>query len=356
MRYSHTERIITLASLCLFFSYIENIIPHPLPFLRLGLANIPLLVSLPYLPFSSFMTLALLKAASGAFASGTLFSLFFLLSLSSSVSSALLMFLAKKILKEKVSIYGISLIGGFASSAVQIALSSLYLGHGMMSLFPVLSITSLFTCLITACIAGSFEYENIRTIAYDDEEKKEKPDYLLLSSLVIPLFLTEMIKNTVLLLILFSLILIISALNGRKIRLALYIALYSFAIFSSLFTPRGEVLFSIFSLPVTELSLSDALLRASRLSVEVSLSLLLSRYIKNAGKLSLIVYISTLRINTYNNTEGRIRDKIRKAIEEPDIINVKSNRNKISRFILILILFLFILSFSLDFSFFQGVL
>lgn len=356
MRYSHTERIITLASLCLFFSYIENIIPHPLPFLRLGLANIPLLVSLPYLPFSSFMTLALLKAASGAFASGTLFSLFFLLSLSSSVSSALLMFLAKKILKEKVSIYGISLIGGFASSAVQIALSSLYLGRGMMSLFPVLSITSLFTCLITACIAGSFEYENIRTIAYDDEEKKEKPDYLLLSSLVIPLFLTEMIKNTVLLLILFSLILTISVLMGRKIRLALYIALYSFAIFSSLFTPRGEVLFSIFSLPVTGLSLSDALLRASRLSVEVSLSLLLSRYIKKAGKLSLVVYLSTLRINTYNNTEGRIRDKIRKAIEEPDIINVKSNKDKISRFILILILFLFILSFSLDFSFFQGVL
>lgn len=355
MRYSHTERIITLASLCLFFSYIENIIPHPLPFLRLGLANIPLLVSLPYLPFSSFMTLALLKATSGAFASGTLFSLFFLLSLSSSVSSALLMFLAKKILKGKVSIYGISLIGGFASSAVQIALSSLYLGRGMMSLFPVLSITSLFTCLITACIAGSFEYENIRTIAYD-EEKKEKPDYLLLSSLVIPLFLTEMIKNTVLLLILFSLILIISALNGRKIRLALYIALYSFAIFSSLFTPRGEVLFSIFSLPVTKLSLSDALLRASRLSVEVSLSLLLSRYIKKAGKLSLVVYLSTLRINTYNNTEGRIRYKIRKAIEEPDIINVKNNMNKISRFILILILFLFILSFSLDFSFFQGVL
>jgi heptaprenyl diphosphate synthase len=81
-----------LGALCLFLSTVEYLIPKPLPFMRLGLANLPLILALDLFPFRAFMALVCLKALGQALVTGTLFSYVFLFSLAGTVASALSMY------------------------------------------------------------------------------------------------------------------------------------------------------------------------------------------------------------------------------------------------------------------------
>ena len=80
-----------LAALCLLLSSVEYAIPKPLPFLRLGLANLPIILSLRKLSVRNVLLLTLLKIVGQAIISGTLFSYVFLLSASGSIASVCIM-------------------------------------------------------------------------------------------------------------------------------------------------------------------------------------------------------------------------------------------------------------------------
>ena len=67
------DRVAYYAAIAIFFSTLELFIPKVLPFFRLGIANIPILLSLN-LPFSSFMVLVVLKGIGNSYISGNLFS------------------------------------------------------------------------------------------------------------------------------------------------------------------------------------------------------------------------------------------------------------------------------------------
>ena len=75
-----TETVALLAALALFHSSIEYIIPKPLPFLRLGIANLPILISLYILRPKQIIVLVAIKIIAQAFIYGTLFSYIFLFS------------------------------------------------------------------------------------------------------------------------------------------------------------------------------------------------------------------------------------------------------------------------------------
>ena len=66
---------------------IEYIIPKPLPFMRLGLANLPVLIGLETLAPPAFLLLVLLKVIGQALIMGTLFSHIFILSFCGSIAS-----------------------------------------------------------------------------------------------------------------------------------------------------------------------------------------------------------------------------------------------------------------------------
>ena len=68
------------ASLCLFLSAVEYVIPKPLPFMRLGLANMPLVLALYVFGAKEILLLVLLKILGQGFITGTLFSYIFLFS------------------------------------------------------------------------------------------------------------------------------------------------------------------------------------------------------------------------------------------------------------------------------------
>ena len=113
-----------LGGFCFFLSAVEFLIPKPLPFIRLGLANLPLLIAIDIMPFPSFLLLAAIKIAGQALISGTLFSYIFVFSLGGTGASTLLMYaLRRGIGKGKISLIGTSAAGALASNGVQLSLA-----------------------------------------------------------------------------------------------------------------------------------------------------------------------------------------------------------------------------------------
>ena len=60
-RHELLELVAFMGALCLFFSTIEYLFPKPFPFFRIGLANLPVLVSLELFPVGYVFLLVLLK-------------------------------------------------------------------------------------------------------------------------------------------------------------------------------------------------------------------------------------------------------------------------------------------------------
>ena len=165
-----SEKLVSfLAALCLFLSAIENAIPKPLPFLRLGFANLPIVLSLFLLPYRKILLLVSFKVIAQGIISGTLFSYIFLFSAGGSFSSAIAMMglhalcgnHGNKITNERklfsVSAVGISLFGSLASTFAQLALARFFLfGANTKYIAPILLVSGLVTGLLLGIFAELF--------------------------------------------------------------------------------------------------------------------------------------------------------------------------------------------------------
>ncbi|MDR0585401.1 MAG: Gx transporter family protein [Treponema sp.] len=126
-----------LGGLCFFLSAIEYLIPKPLPFMRLGLANLPLLLALDILGPADYFLLALLKTAGQGIISGSLFSYVFLFSLAGTFSSAALMFGIRRLMGKHAGFAGIGCAGAMLSNGVQLLLARCFVfGAGLRFLAP----------------------------------------------------------------------------------------------------------------------------------------------------------------------------------------------------------------------------
>jgi uncharacterized membrane protein len=112
-----------LGGLSLFLSTIEYVFPKPVPFFRLGLANIPILLSLGVLSPKELLLLGMLKILGQGLVNGTLASYVFLFSLGGTTASILAMYGYYRLFPNHSSYIGISLIGALASNLVQVWLS-----------------------------------------------------------------------------------------------------------------------------------------------------------------------------------------------------------------------------------------
>ena len=112
-----------LGACCFFLSAIEYLIPKPLPFLRIGLANLPLMLALNIFPLRAYIVLVCIKVTGQALITGTLFSYIFLFSIAGTFSSAMLMFTLKRIFKQRISFVGIGTAGAMVSNTAQLALA-----------------------------------------------------------------------------------------------------------------------------------------------------------------------------------------------------------------------------------------
>jgi heptaprenyl diphosphate synthase len=153
------QRLVALAAaICLFLASIEYVIPKPLPFLRIGLANLPLLLALDLFPISHFFLLLGIKILGQSLIQGSLFSFTFLLSLSGSLASGVVMLGARRLLKGSTSLIGISILGAMASNLVQLTLARyIVFGRSAWMIAPPFLLVGLISSSILGYLAQVYK-------------------------------------------------------------------------------------------------------------------------------------------------------------------------------------------------------
>lgn len=272
------NKVAYLCALTLMFSYAELLLPRIVPFFRLGLGNIPVLLGFG-LRFPAFLLLVFVKALCASLTSGTLFTPFVLISVGQSVASGCVMYLLNKSLgKIKdgkfLSLYGISVCGSAVSAFVQIFLSSIYLGRGTWTLLGPMLVFSLFSAFVTAFIALCMNLTGeTPVLKYSSVESKKRNWAIpVLIFILILIILTFVIDNLWILLGFTIFSLAMQKLCGRKIFVLSYFCMWLFVIFTSLLVPEGKVLFGIGSFNVTYGALQEGVIKSLKLTSVMALS------------------------------------------------------------------------------------
>ena len=124
---------------------------------RIGLANLPILISLGVLNPLQVLLLVSLKVLGQALVNGTLFSYVFLFSAAGSFASGLAMLAVSRLPKKVVSLVGISISGGLASTLSQLALASvLVFGRTAFYIAPAFLGVGFATSIALGLFATSF--------------------------------------------------------------------------------------------------------------------------------------------------------------------------------------------------------
>jgi uncharacterized membrane protein len=268
----------------MFLSAIEFLIPKPLPFLRVGLANIPLLLAIDVLNLPSFCVLVLLKILGQALVTGSLFSYVFLFSAAGSFASAGLMWLLKKSLHRWISCIGLSLAGAFASNAAQLILARYYIfGETAWYIAPPFFAAGTVTGFLLGMFANKFANEsswyaqmqdqrNLRQDASARESRTRESGSFRAGfaqpgirrlGIGIPFFAILLFSSNLLLLaavVLISIILV--RLDKRKIHVVPAIITVLAIIAFNLAVPFGKVIWEGFGITITRGALEEGIKKA----------------------------------------------------------------------------------------------
>jgi heptaprenyl diphosphate synthase len=131
----------------------EALIPKPLPFVRIGLANITVLFLLvDGFPLMAFLV-TILKVIIGSFFVGTLISPVFLISLGGSIVSVIVMWLLMKS-RLGLSLLGISISGAVAHNLIQLVVlrAIMIKSDTVYQFIPLLLIVGLISGIVTGII------------------------------------------------------------------------------------------------------------------------------------------------------------------------------------------------------------
>lgn len=135
-----------LIALALIFSYVEALIPIPIPIgvpgIKLGLANIVILIGLYVMGTKDAFIVSCLRIVLVGFTFGNMFSILY--SLAGAILSWIVMVLCKKL--KGLSIVGVSIAGGIAHNIGQIVVAAITMKTpGILSYLPVLLIAGTIT-------------------------------------------------------------------------------------------------------------------------------------------------------------------------------------------------------------------
>lgn len=236
---------------------IEYAIPKPIPFMRLGIANMGIMLSLYVLPIRQVLFLTLIKVFLQALISGTFFSYIFIFSFVGSFASVFAMLLSKNIFKSKISFLGICFSGALANNLSQILLSYLMIFKSSTSFIaPILLISGFVSSIVLGTLTQKFVkdsswYKMILTEDVNNVSDLENIDSQINLSAI------KKTKTT-----------------NRKIlkNLTSSFVLLLSIIFFSLLVPNGKLLFSIGSFKITQESLFLGLRRGLILILSIYVS------------------------------------------------------------------------------------
>ena len=168
------RKLVTIAimvSIAIVLSIIESFIPTGIPGVKLGLANIVILVTLYELGICEASMINLLRVLVVGLVRGTFLSMGFFMSLTGCVLSLGIMILFYLLIK-KFSIIGVSVIGSIFHVTGQILIAMIYLGTAYIVLYlPFIAISA----IITGVFVGIVAHLIIKTGVI--KKQKEKYDF-----------------------------------------------------------------------------------------------------------------------------------------------------------------------------------
>ena len=145
-----------LVAMSVVLHTLEQMIPLPSPWVKLGISNIATLLALVLLGFKEAIIVTLLRVLIGSILFGTFLNPTFMLSLMGGISSAIVMGLFYKFFQRYFSLIGISLFGAYAHTTVVIILVYYFIIHHkeLFYLLPVFLFFSAVTGIINGIIAN----------------------------------------------------------------------------------------------------------------------------------------------------------------------------------------------------------
>lgn len=151
-------RIAMLLAFSIVLNILESFIPiFNVPGIRIGLANIPILVTLYIYGFKDASYVSILRVFVVGILRIGLFSTTFYFSLFGSIFSIISMYLIKKL---KLSIIGVSIFGSFMHNIGQLVAAFIFINTNLLYYLPFLTILS----IISGIFIGLVSKESIKIL------------------------------------------------------------------------------------------------------------------------------------------------------------------------------------------------
>jgi heptaprenyl diphosphate synthase len=150
-------RIALFAAAAVLLFLLERLLPNPLPWVRLGLANAVTLVVLWQYGVASAAAVVVLRLLLGGLFSASLLGPQFWLAVSGATASLCVMIVATRLGRSLWSPLGVSVLGSVAHGLAQLLAVALLFGagRGVLSFLPLFLGVSLITGIITGGIADA---------------------------------------------------------------------------------------------------------------------------------------------------------------------------------------------------------
>jgi uncharacterized membrane protein len=155
---SRRETVAYFGALCLLLSTLEYMIPKPIPFMRVGIANLPILLALGSFDAPTVLLLVAVKVLGQGLVSGSLFSYVFLFSAAGSLVAGLVMLAAFRAGGSRISLVGVSILGALGSNLAQVLLAVLLVfGQGGWLIGPPFVALGTASGLLLGLFAQAFQ-------------------------------------------------------------------------------------------------------------------------------------------------------------------------------------------------------
>lgn len=320
MQLQNKNRIAYLGALTLLFSYAEMLLPRFVPFFRLGLGNIAILLAFD-LNLPSFILLTVIKSVTASMMAGTLVSPFFIISIAQSVISGFAMYGLYRIKGKWISIYGISMFGSAISAVVQLFLSTLYLGKETLALAGPMLFFSVAAAIVTAFLSMALKIPaETPVFTVEEKEGNSKKALILVVVILIAAIACFMISNLYVLVGALILAFVFQKISGRRIMLMPHISIWIFVIIVSILTPSGKVIYKIGKFTLTQGALVVGVSKSLKLSIAAALSqcaAALRPSSKSLIGLTLAYYRGLL--DNFRNQEGNFIKKLQATLSTKEL-------------------------------------
>lgn len=323
MSQNSKTRLIYLSAFALLLSSIEYLIPKPLPFLKIGLANLPILLGSSFLPFGELILLSISKSIVQNIISGTILSPFFIITFISTLFSSIFMFISYKSLRASTFI-GISVIGALINNLIQITLSAIFIyGNSIFIALPVVMGLGIISSILLGIFANILneksifikkakylELDEIKNTSTKANINKTKNIFITITAFSFIIF-SIIFENILYLSILLGLSFFLQLYSGRKIKFSYSIILFLSMLVFAIFDKQGKVIFSFSIIEITLDSLIIYFNKAIRIIIIIAVSQsLVTTSLFKFDWAQKIFYLSSRFINNFSKNKGTIVNRI----------------------------------------------